>query len=308
LQSSPNVSKFAIIKNTTPSRSVPLANIISNTYQQTILDKILEVRQLSNPTEYKQKREELIPYFTPSGEFYRRNDGGLKTHSKILCLDYDNLNPELAKNYLAEIPFIYGLQTSLSQNGIKAFVRLSEQTTPGNHPAVYRHLSNELQDGGFPYAADTGGSPFSQPCFFSYDPDFYLNPDCDSYTIPELIPTPKESAEQAAEHQAVDRLDIPDKIVNEFISVWTSGRWKNSLYFKRLWEGNCEGYRSQSEADWALCRHLAFYLLDDHGVNIPKLSKLLHLSEPGASVGALIEGMFAHSKLANRTKWNRADY
>ena len=61
---------------------------------------------------------------------------------------------------------------------------------------------------------------------------------------------------------------------------------KSDRKFKRLWEGRITGYKSQSEADLALCSKLAFWLGRD-----PER----------------IDGIFRKSKLY-RKKWEREDY
>jgi len=59
-----------------------------------------------------------------------------------------------------------------------------------------------------------------------------------------------------------------------------------SAKFRRLWEGNCEGYPSQSEADLAMCSLLAFWCGGDRA----RMDKLFRQS-----------GLY-------REKWERADY
>jgi hypothetical protein len=61
---------------------------------------------------------------------------------------------------------------------------------------------------------------------------------------------------------------------------------KNGADIKRLWEGDTGAYSSHSEADLALCNHLAFWCGPDHD---------------------RIAGLFAQSGL-NRGKWDRQDY
>lgn len=61
---------------------------------------------------------------------------------------------------------------------------------------------------------------------------------------------------------------------------------KNGDLFKKLWNGNAQGYNSLSEADQALCNILAFYCGDDFN---------------------RIDSLFRKSGLY-REKWNRLDY
>jgi len=61
---------------------------------------------------------------------------------------------------------------------------------------------------------------------------------------------------------------------------------KNGAKFQKLWEGDYSAYKSQSEADCALCAMLAFYVKDDR---------------------QRIDRLFRHSGLY-REKWEREDY
>ncbi len=65
-----------------------------------------------------------------------------------------------------------------------------------------------------------------------------------------------------------------------------AGKAKNGDRFRRLWEGDTSDYPSQSEADLALCNHLAFYC----GRNPTHMDRLFRRS-----------GLY-------RDKWDRSDY
>lgn len=52
---------------------------------------------------------------------------------------------------------------------------------------------------------------------------------------------------------------------DEIISICNHA--KNSAKFKRLFDGDCSGYHSPSEADFALCRIFAFYTSDVHQIH-----------------------------------------
>jgi hypothetical protein len=62
---------------------------------------------------------------------------------------------------------------------------------------------------------------------------------------------------------------------------------QNGADVRRLWDGDTSGYVSHSEADLALCSHLAFWCRGDM---------------------ARMDALFRQSGLYRETKWNRQDY
>lgn len=98
----------------------------------------------------------------------------------------------------------------------------------------------------------------------------------------------KENSHPAkVEHKPVKPVqiigDLPILSDDEIIGLCNNA--KNSLKFKNLFNGDWSGYNSQSEADFALCRILAFYS-----------------SDPGQ-----VERIMQMSSLS-REKWNRPGY
>ena len=62
---------------------------------------------------------------------------------------------------------------------------------------------------------------------------------------------------------------------------------RNGADVRRLWEGDVSEYPSPSEADLALCRHLAFWT---------------------GGQASRIDALFRQSGLYREKKWNRQDY
>lgn len=78
---------------------------------------------------------------------------------------------------------------------------------------------------------------------------------------------------------------VPD---DEQIIAYMTSMPSNCDKISRLWHGSTNDYKSPSQADLALCNHIAFYVGNDPG---------------------RIERIFRQSKLANRDKWQeRTDY
>jgi len=95
---------------------------------------------------------------------------------------------------------------------------------------------------------------------------------------------PEKTAEEGAASQPLPPLDLDDQTLLEVARAARNGSDFSLLYDRGSWK--TAGYPSQSEADCALCRRLAFYW--------------------GPRPEA-IDRMFRRSALM-REKWNRADY
>ena len=97
----------------------------------------------------------------------------------------------------------------------------------------------------------------------------------------ELFPPPKTPARSVngttSPAAALTDAEIIDKMFDA----------RNGADVRRLWEGDTSGYASHSEADLALCSHLACWCGGDTG---------------------RIDALFRQSGLHRETKWERADY
>jgi putative DNA primase/helicase len=97
--------------------------------------------------------------------------------------------------------------------------------------------------------------------------------------LAEFLPTPAEEAVSNA--YVAQPVDLPDQELLERMFGSRSGE-----KIRRLWAGDWSDYPSQSEADQALCNHLAFWTGNDPD---------------------RIDVLFRASDLF-RPKWNREDY
>jgi hypothetical protein len=107
-----------------------------------------------------------------SGKFSERRVSGLLEYSHLICLDFDDVDPSEAKEYLKSVPYVYACFESPSGVGCKAIIKVSSR----NHEGHFKALSKEL-DG-----VDPSGKDVSRACFMSYDPHIYVNPHAEIYT------------------------------------------------------------------------------------------------------------------------------
>lgn len=97
-----------------------------------------------------------------------RNDKSLSTHSKLIPIDVDDVDPVKYKAEAHKDPYIYALWTSPSGTGVHGLIKIAD----GNkHEEHYNALLKR-----YPVFDPTARNP-SRILFMSYDPDIYINDD-----------------------------------------------------------------------------------------------------------------------------------
>lgn len=126
----------------------------------------------------KEKRNELkqqLPSICFSGSFSKRSAAGLKQHSGLICLDFDNFPDEetllAARESLMGDEYVFSVFRSPSYNGLKVLVKIHPITE--NHKSYFDALGTYFDN---PYF-DKVTSDVSRVCYESYDPELYHNPD-----------------------------------------------------------------------------------------------------------------------------------
>lgn len=118
----------------------------------------------------------LLPVFTPSGMFGKMEDGELLQSSGTICLDLDHVpDVKAERERLKAVPYVFGIFRSPSGDGLKVLVR---HVLPdlSRHKDLYSHLGGILGvKGRTDLVFDMACSNISHPCFWSYDPDLWLN-------------------------------------------------------------------------------------------------------------------------------------
>src|SRR5438094_6727145 len=110
-----------------------------------------------------------------SGTFTSRKKSALSQHSGLLCADLD----ELGREKLAEVSValresihLWALFTSPTADGLKAIFRVPAD--PETHEVSFRAVEEHVRTL-TRIQIDQSGSDVSRLCFFSHDPDAYLN-------------------------------------------------------------------------------------------------------------------------------------
>lgn len=136
-----------------------------------------------NDAEYK-KQKRFLPAFTPSASF----SGGrtlkhIRQYNALIILDIDKLNPENLEKIFAqvsEISFTYACFRSPSNLGFKILVKTdAEQSTHlQTFEAVKNHYESILH-----VPIDPSGKDITRLCFYSWDPNLYLNPSAEVFQL-----------------------------------------------------------------------------------------------------------------------------
>jgi hypothetical protein len=145
---------------------------------RTLKDKIIELRALPE-ADYKEQKK-TMPGIIFQGEFTKREKTALKKASGLLILDFDHCGKDF-KNTLTELPWIYVCFISLGGDGLKALVKIPEVTSDEEYKQYFDAISDELEKI-LPKALDQSGKDICRLCFFSYDPELFINPDAYIWT------------------------------------------------------------------------------------------------------------------------------
>ncbi|MBS3739502.1 MAG: hypothetical protein KGY51_11010 [Psychroflexus sp.] len=177
-------------------------------------DKILKYQKTGD-----EKYKKNLPGFCFSGVFSTRAKVGLKKHSGLLVLDFDGFKSNKdAKDYkdsICDLPYVFSAFISPSGKGVKALVKIPP--IPQDHEkyynAIYKHINSDYLD---PSGKDVG-----RFCFESYDPDIYVNPDCETWT---------EKEEKTHEQIGVDIEDVKVRLSSEHEIINRLQKWFDKKY------------------------------------------------------------------------------
>ena len=104
-----------------------------------------------------------------AGNSLDRSDEGLFDHMDSIVLDFDHIDVE--KSVLATDAHVYSCWVSLSGDGLKALVRVTNLERHRDHFRALKNYFNKQYD----LEVDESGINESRACFESYDPDLIVN-------------------------------------------------------------------------------------------------------------------------------------
>ena len=121
--------------------------------------------------EFKKAKSEL-PVACFGGKFSARSKNAIISGSGLMILDFDanhiseleSVNERLRKN-----KHVYAVFLSTSGNGYKALVKIPETKSDAEYKEYFNAFSEDFSE------IDESGKDISRACFFTYDPDLYVN-------------------------------------------------------------------------------------------------------------------------------------
>ncbi len=172
-----NVSLFPNITKTSGAADLAIDKILADIRDGTWQDLSLKI---ANEID-KKKRTELkrsAPYFTISGTFETRNNKGIKEHSGLIGLDFDDLpNIEDVFQKLKTDKYTFALFRSISQRGLCCIVKID----PSKHSESFLSLEDYYWRL-LCLPIDSSCKDLSRPRYVSWDKELYHNPNSTQFT------------------------------------------------------------------------------------------------------------------------------
>ena len=176
---------------------------------------LVESVRIAETDELRKASKEQLPSICFSGSFSKRAISGLRTHSGLICLDFDKFPDadtlRVARETLIADPYTFALFTSPSGNGLKVLVRIPAEVK--HHKAHFEALAKYYDNEYF----DKTTSDVSRVCFESYDPEFFQNPE-------SLLWVDREEVEliELGSEKPVIALTSENRIIKNILKWWNA--------------------------------------------------------------------------------------
>ena len=208
-----------------------------------VKDIILSIR--SEPD--KDKRNLLkrsLPYFN-LGRFKKKRKNESLIDTQHMILDLDSLPEKELNRALVDFKNdrrVFACFISPSGHGLKIICKFSEPITNSEYYSqLYKYYAKSLAN---QYAPDKT-SDCARACFFSYDPDLYINYDC------ELLPVelPKSTDDMAEKQPLSTQTALPP--IMDIKTISTVSKGQKSVFYELVDKSATATLGSRSEADFA---------------------------------------------------------
>lgn len=164
------VSIFQSIKNVKDPKSHSVISVLESF--KTDKRNIESIRNSENFNEAKRS----LPLATFGGIFSYRSNNGLIQSSGLMTIDIDKVDTEATKNKFKNEPWLFSMFTSPSGKGVKLLVKIPKVESDKEYKEYYSAFESKFPE------VDSSGKDISRACFFSYDPDIYINKDATEWT------------------------------------------------------------------------------------------------------------------------------
>lgn len=203
------------------------------------LERIKNGASKSKIEQFRKTGDDKIKFSLPgycfSGQFSNRTKIGLKKHSGLIVLDFDKLEDVSGfKDSMCDLPFVFSAFISPGGEGLKVLVRIPPE--PENHELYFNSIFKYFNHP----CLDSSGKDVSRFCFESYDPEIYINPDCDIWT---------EKEEKDVDEIGHERRDVTVPLTSENTIIQRLQKWFDSKY------GATKGSRNSNIFKFAFALH-----------------------------------------------------
>ena len=176
------ISEFPTVRSKT-SRTLSFQEYFNLVSGDRYKEVVLKYRLLKSQPGHEAEAQALknsLPCIVPAGVC----QGGhavknLKQHSGILCIDVDIDQPgsltEEVFDRMKTLTYVRLVHRSISL-GVKAMIRVSLEDVERDYQRLYAAIGREVS-GHIHHPYDAKCKILTQPCFYSWDPDAYYNPD-----------------------------------------------------------------------------------------------------------------------------------
>lgn len=190
-----------------------LSDIKTGVYQNAIT--YLRKSLADNKKEAAERAKKSLPAFTPSATF----NGGRKmefltNYNALMVLDIDKLEKEKlqqCKSKIRMVDFVFASFVSPSGNGLKIFVKVS--TDKEQHKETFLKLQRYFEEL-LAVEIDKSGKDITRLCFFSYDPELYVNENAETF-YPNTEKGSKENEKKTKSENIKSAISVDNDTIYE---------------------------------------------------------------------------------------------
>lgn len=207
------VTFYNNIKQATGGVDMDLEDIITSIHVGEYREQVEKVRAATDKKERDGLKKSLLPYFTGSGTFTKRNKNHLVEHNGRIIIDVDGIDDvNEVKSQVGADPFLEYAFTSCGGKGLALVFKID----PAKHDESFDALAGYLK-AEYDLDIDTPVRDVSRARFISYDPDLIHNKNARTFIVKTgdvLIPI--KSGDRAAQVYDVERIKhIAEKHIQE---------------------------------------------------------------------------------------------
>ena len=190
-----------------------LEDIKSGTYKNAIT--YLRKSLADDKKEAAERAKKSLPAFTPSATFKGgRKMEFLTNYNALMVLDIDKLEKEKLQQCKTKISMdnlVFASFVSPSGNGLKIFVKVSSDKE--QHKETFLELQLYFEEL-LQVEIDKSGKDITRLCFFSYDPELYLNENAETF-YPNTEKGSKENEQKTKSENIKSAISVDNDTIYE---------------------------------------------------------------------------------------------